>query len=82
MAGEQRVALSWVPGKKTKRKPSGKRKRKKPRGEAAKGIAAAGSLGEPATPARHEDLVPELLYCFAADEAPEVGREAAASLLT
>ena len=71
--------LSWVLGKKNKRKTKKRTKDdgSRPSYEEAKVIAQKGSLDERRQLASHEDLEPELLYYFANDKAPEVRREVA-----
>ena len=71
--------LSWVLGKKSKRKTKKRTKDdgSRPSYEEAKVIAQKGSLDERRQLASHEDLEPELLYYFANDKAPEVRREVA-----
>ena len=69
--------LSWVLGKKNKRKTSKRTKDdgSRPSYEDAKVIAQKGSVDERRQLASHESLEPELLYYFANDKAPEVRRE-------
>lgn len=71
--------LSWVLGKKNKRKTSKRTKDdgSRPSYEDAKVIARKGSVDERRQLASHESLEPELLYYFANDKAPEVRREVA-----
>ena len=64
--------FDWVLGNKGKKK-AGKR----PAYDEAKEIAAEGGVAERQALAAHDDLYPELLYFFAADEAPQVRREVA-----
>lgn len=64
--------FDWVLGGKGKKK-TGRR----PAYDEAKEIAAKGSVGKRQALAAREDLYPELLYFFAADEAPQVRREVA-----